>query len=277
MANTRTILFSIYADYLGIFYRVGEEEIGIGSIIKLLSNFSISEPSVRITVSRMCKEGLLKSRRKGLKSYYSLTDYGLRLVSKSGNRLFKVKNTGWNGMWSIVIYSIPEKRRPARDKLRAMLKFFGYVPLSDSAWISPTDSFSEIQDFVNDLKIADYVQIYEARHLGYTDTGKLIARSWDLKKINAHYEKFIKKFQPMLEDHRKRIQDEDLPEPSQFFVNISNLVRKYRELPFLDPGLPVEIVGKSWLRSSAEALFMEYHGVLFKKAQEYVQSVLNEY
>jgi phenylacetic acid degradation operon negative regulatory protein len=277
MANTRTILFSIYADYLGIFYRSSEKEIGIGSIIKLLSNFSISEPSVRITVSRMCKEGLLKSRRKGLKSYYSLTDYGLRLVSKSANRLFQIKGSGWNGTWSIVVYSIPEKRRPARDKLRAMLKFYGYVPLSDSAWISPTDSFSEIEDFVNELKINDYVQIYDAQHRGFTDPKKLIERSWDLKKINAQYEKFIKMFRPILDDYRNRIQNGNLPESSKCFVDTSHLVRKYRDLPFMDPGLPVEIIGKDWLRSRADTLFRELHSLLFERAKEYFQSVLDEY
>ena len=277
MANTRTILFSIYADYLGIFWRSHDREIGIGSIIKLLSNFSISEPSVRITVSRMCKEGLLKSRRKGLKSYYSLTDYGLRIISKSANRLFNAKRVEWDGSWSIVIYSIPEKKRPARDKLRAMLKFYGYVPLSDSAWISPTDSFSEIEDFVNELNINDFVQIYDAKHRGFTDPKKLIECSWDLKKINAQYKKFLKKYQPMLDDHKKRIQNGNLPEPNKCFVNISNMVRKYRELPFMDPGLPVEIIGKEWLRSRADAVFLEYHMLLFQTAKEYVMSVYEEY
>jgi len=225
----------------------------------------------------MCKEGLLKSRRKGLKSYYSLTDYGLRIVSKSANRLFNAKRVEWDGSWSIIIYSIPEKKRSARDKLRAMLKFYGYVPLSDSAWLSPTDSFSEIEDFVNELSINDFVQIYDAKHRGFTDPRKLIERSWDLKKINAQYGKFIKKYQPMLDEDKKRIQNGDLPEPNKCFVNVSNMVRKYRELPFMDPGLPVEIIGKEWLRSRADALFLEYHSLLFQMAKEYVMSVYEEY
>jgi len=277
MANTRTILFSFYADYLSLFWRTRDKEVGIGSIVKLLGNFSISEPSVRITVSRMCKEGLLKSRRKGLKSYYSLTDYGLRIASKRADRLFRDNKSAWNGTWSIVVYSIPEKGRPARNKLRAMLKSYGYVPLSDSTWISPTDSFSEIEDFVNDLKINDYVQIYDAKHRGFTDPKKLIERNWDLKNINAHYKKFIKKFQPMLDDYKNGIQNGILPESSKCFVDASNLVRKYRDLPFMDPGLPVEIIGKDWLRSRADELFLEYYSLLSQGAMEYAKSVMDEY
>lgn len=277
MANTRTILFSLYADYLGIFWRSRDREIGIGSLIKLLGNFSISEPSVRITVSRMCKEGLLKSRRKGLKSYYSLTDYALRISNKNASLLFNDKQNNWNETWSIVIYSIPEKKRPARDKLRQILKFFGYVPLSDSAWICPMDSFNEIQDFVNHYKIADYVQMYDAKHRGYTNPGLLIEKLWDLDSINKKYEEFIEQFMPLLEAHRACIQSGSFPEPSKCFVNISNLVHKYRELPFLDPGLPVELMNRDWPRSRAEALFHEYHSLLFQSAGEYVHAVLDEY
>ncbi len=57
-------------------------------MIKLLGNFGLSERSIRSAVLRMCRAGLLKVRRDGLKSYYSLTKDGFSLLAKGEQRIF---------------------------------------------------------------------------------------------------------------------------------------------------------------------------------------------
>ncbi|GAH63284.1 unnamed protein product, partial [marine sediment metagenome] len=55
------------------------------------------------------------------------------------------------------------------------------------------------------------------------------------------------------------------------------LIHEYRKLPFFDPDLPLELLPENWLRPQAAALFNEYHGLLTEKANEYFDSVSENY
>lgn len=112
MFSPRSAMLTLYGDYVR--HRGGE--IGVGSLIKLLSNFGLSDQAIRSAVSRMCRDGLLKVRRNGSKSYYSLTNEGLSLMQKGEQRIFERGQSRWDGYWSTVVYFIPEGKREARDR-----------------------------------------------------------------------------------------------------------------------------------------------------------------
>ncbi len=266
-------MLTLYGDY--VLHRGGE--IGIGSLIKLLSNFGLSEQAIRSAVSRMCHTGLLKVRREGRKSYYSLTKNGYSLLTKGAQRIFMRKNNHWDGSWNMVIYSIPERRRQARDRLRLELSWMGYGPLSEATWISPYDLTKEVEDVAERLRIREHLQIFQAKHQGSTDPKKIVSRCWDLGRIQERYANFIAKYRPKLEDHLKRLQTGQTIEPSECFVERFNLIHEYRKLPFFDPDLPKELLPKNWLRPQAAALFHEYHDLLADKANEYFDSVFSGY
>jgi len=266
-------MLTLYGDYL--LSRGGE--IGIGSLIKLLGNLGLSQQAVRSAVSRMCRAELLKVRRVGRKSYYSLTEDGHSLLTKGAQRIFERKNTHWDGSWNIVTYSIPEQRRQARDRLRLELNWMGYGTLSEATWISPYDLTKEVGDLVEGLQVREYVQIFQAESQGFTDAKKIVSLGWDLTRIHAKYASFIEKYQPKLEDHLRRLQAGEPIEPSECFVESFSLIHEYRKLPFFDPDLPKELLSEDWLRPKAAALFREYRDLLANNANEYFDSVFEEY
>ena len=266
-------MLTLYGDYL--LSRGGE--IGIGSLIKLLSNLGLSQQAVRSAVSRMCRARLLKVRRVRRKSYYSLTEDGHSLLTKGAQRIFQRKNTHWDGTWNIVTYSIPEQRRQARDRLRLELNWMGYGTLSEATWISPYDLTKEVEELVKQLQIKEYVQIFQAKSQGFTEAKKMVSLGWDLTRIHAKYASFIEKYQPKLEDRLRRLQAGETIEPSECFVESFSLIHEYRKLPFFDPDLPKELLPEGWLRPKAAALFREYRDLLADKANEYFDSVFKEY
>lgn len=266
-------MLTLYGDYL--LSRGGE--IGIGSLIKLLGNLGLSQQAVRSAVSRMCRAELLKVRRVGRKSYYSLTEDGHSLLTKGAQRIFERKNTHWDGSWNIVTYSIPEQRRQARDRLRLELNWMGYGTLSEATWISPYDLTKEVGDLAERLQIKEYVQIFQAESQGFTDAKKIVSLGWDLSRIHAKYASFIEKYQPKLEDHLRRFRAGEAIEPSECFVESFSLIHEYRKLPFFDPDLPKELLSEDWLRPKAAALFHEYRDLLANSANEYFDSVFEEY
>jgi phenylacetic acid degradation operon negative regulatory protein len=273
MFGPRAAMLTLYGDY--VLNRGGE--IGIGSLVTLLGNFGLSEQGIRSAVSRMCRSGLLKVRRTKRKSFYSLTADGHNLLTEGAQRIFQRKNSRWDGNWNIVTYSIPESLRQARDRLRLELGLMGYGPLSEATWISPYDLTREVKSLLARLNIEEYVHIFSARHQGGTDPAELVSRCWDLGKIHRMYADFLAAYRPKLEEHRKRVEAGETIEPSECFVARFNLIHEYRKLPFYDPDLPLELLPDNWLRPQAAVLFDEYHGLLTEKANEYFDSVCQNY
>jgi len=273
MFSPRAAMLTLYGDYI---LRKGGE-IGIGSLVRLLVNFGLSEQAIRSAVSRMCRSNLLKAKHTKRKSYYSLTREGRSLLTEGAQRIFERKDYSWDGTWNIVTYSIPEPKRWARDRLRLELGWMGYGPLSEATWICPYDLTREVQNLLQRLKIEEYVHIFSARHQGGTAPRKIVSRCWHLDKIHQRYVDFLSEYRPKLEEHLKRLQTGETIEPSECFVARFNLIHEYRKLPFFDPDLPLELLPDNWLRSQAAALFDEYHGLLTEKADEYFDSVSQDY
>ena len=273
MYRPQAAMLTLYGDYV----RHSSGDIGIGSLVRLLSNFGLSENATRSAVSRMCRSGLLKAKRTNRGSYYSLTGEGQNLLTEGARRIFRRQKTHWDGNWSIVTYSIPERLRKARDTLRLELGWMGYGALGEATWISPYDLTREVETLLKKLNIERYVNIFSARHQGGTDPGEIVSRCWDLVKIHKKYAEFLTEYRPKLEQHLKRLQLGEPIEPSECFVARFNLIHAYRKLPFFDPDLPLELLPDNWLRPEAAALFDEYHDLLTEKANEYFDSVSTDY
>jgi phenylacetic acid degradation operon negative regulatory protein len=273
MFRPRAAMLTLYGEY--VMHRGGE--IGIGSLVRLLSNFGLSEQAIRSAVSRMCRSGLLKAKRANRKSYYSLTNEGHSLLAEGAQRIFQRKKSRWDGNWNIVTYSIPERMRQARDRLRLELGWMGYGALGEATWISPYNLTREVKNLLHRLNIEEYVHIFSAQHQSSTDPRKIVSHCWDLGKIHQKYADFLTEYRPKLEGHLKRLQAGETIEPSECFVARFNLIHEYRKLPFLDPDLPRELLPENWLRPQAAALFDEYHDLLTEKANEYFESVSKNY
>ncbi|MFC1950822.1 PaaX family transcriptional regulator C-terminal domain-containing protein [Chloroflexota bacterium] len=273
MFRPKAAMLTLYGDYV----RRGGKEIGVGSLIKLLGNFDLSEQSVRSAVSRMCRAGLLKVRQNDGRSYYSLTNVGMGLLGEGKRRIFTRDSRSWDGYWSVVVYFIPEEKRKTRDTLRQEMKLMGYGPLSTSTWISPHDLSKEVERLARKLKIKQYVQVFRAEHIGFGNPKAVISRCWDLDRIHQRYASFILEYSVKLDDYRKRLESGKSTDPSKCFTERFKLIHEYRRLPYLDPDLPESLLPDNWLRSQARTLFYDYHDILAEKANKYLDSMVKEY
>ncbi len=269
----QSAMLTLYGDYL----LDRREEIGIGSLITLFSNFGLSPQAVRSAVSRMCHSGILKVRSNGRKSYYSLTPGGHNLLSTGAQRIFVRKDTSWDGTWNIVTYTIPEEDRKLRDTLRRELIWMGYGALSGATMISPYDLTGEVTELAERLGVVERIQIFQARQQGPVDSKKIVSSCWDLDKIHEMYSVFLDKYQPRYEDWVKKIENNGDVEPGDYFVERFLLIHEYRKLPFYDPDLPEELLPEDWLRPKAAALFQEFHDLLTDEATAYFNSVVEAY
>ncbi len=270
MARSQDLVFTLYGDYIR--HRGGEA--WTGSLIELLGLLGLSEQAVRSTLSRMSRKGWLKGRRVGNKSYYSLTPKSIDLLEEGAQRIFQPRSDVWDGRWYLLVYSIPEKERPLRHRLRKRLTWLGFGSLSNATWLSPRDRRKEVEGVVDSLGIQGHVEIFSAEHFGFASDQELVERCWNLEELNRAYAAFIAKYEPDFLDYKRRVAEGDTLEPKECFARRFTIVHEYRSFPYVDPNLPSELLPEEWLGSKATQLFQEYHRLLTAKANAFVDSVL---
>ncbi len=268
------MIYTLYGDYI----RHAGGSVWIGSLIRLLGYFGVSQQGVRSTVSRMTRRGLLRVDRIGTRSFYSLTDASTKIIEAGAARIFHAHSPRdtWDGQWRLVTYSIPESEREARDHLRRELEWMGFGMLTNALWISPHDYRREVEQLAESLGLCAHIEMFTARHDGFADPATIVARCWNLPAINARYAAFIEKYKPMYEQHVRLLQRGDDLEPSQYFVHRFNLIHEYRRFPFRDPELPSELLPVGWRGTEAANLFKQYHDLLADKANAFFYSVFGK-
>jgi phenylacetic acid degradation operon negative regulatory protein len=269
MLRSQDLVFTLYGDYIR--HRGGEA--WTGSLIELLGLLGMSEQAVRSALSRMSRRGWLKGRRVGNKSFYSLTPKSIKLLEEGAQRIFQPRTDEWDGKWYVLTYSIPEKKRHLRNKLRERLTWLGYAPLNHATWISPRILRRELEDLLDSLKIRDYVEIFCAEHLGFSSDREVVVRCWNLEGLNRTYADFIAKYEPLLNEHKAKLTVENGLDPSGCFAQRFMLVHEYRSFPYVDPNLPAELLPEDWLGDKAIQLFREYHELLTAEANAFVDDV----
>jgi phenylacetic acid degradation operon negative regulatory protein len=272
MSQSQNMIFTLYGDYIR--YRGGEA--WTSSLIELLSLFGLSDQAVRSTLSRMSHKGWLKSRRVGKYSFYSLTPKSHALLEEGARRIFQPRSDPWDGQWYLLIYTIPESKRHLRRRLRRRLRWLGFGALNKSTWISPRDMLAEVEKIATKLRVRPYVEFFAAEHRGFANGAAIVARCWDLERLNDYYADLIHRYDPLFEESRAQLAAGDGLEPKACFVQRFMLVHDYRSSPYVDPNLPLELLPDHWLGERASQLFRQYHDLLTEQAEAYVDSVLSK-
>lgn len=71
----------------------------------------------------------------------------------------------WDGIWRIVGFDVPERDKPAREALRALLKRLGFYRLQKSVWIIPWPCRDEVDLIRAAYHLADNLWYCESRTL----------------------------------------------------------------------------------------------------------------
>lgn len=104
-------------------------------------------------------------------------------LTKKGRELYKIvevedihipKNDDWDGIWHLVCYDIPEKKKQERDYFQQKLLKSGFWAVQDSLWVYPWDCKEEIAVIAQNLGVSPYVAYLNTNYL--PGQNKLIKR-----------------------------------------------------------------------------------------------------
>ena len=175
---------------LGDYWWQRTEPLPSAAIVALLAEFGVSDSAARAALSRLTRNGLLVTSKTGRRTFSRLSSRAAAILDDGARRIFSfgAASQPWDGMWSLVAFSIPEDNRAARDALRKQLRWRGFAPLYDGLWVSPRDHAAEVIGYLKDLDITTGTAF---RATSVPADGEIPAQAWDLDGLRSRYERFI--------------------------------------------------------------------------------------
>ncbi|MFI8258006.1 PaaX family transcriptional regulator [Streptomyces filamentosus] len=262
----RSLIVSLY----GAYGRPSEgTPMPVAALIRLLATVGVDAPSVRSSVSRLKRRGLLLARRTPDGSAgYALSDDARRLLEDGDRRIYARTEPSLSDGWVLAVFSVPEQERHKRHLLRSRLGRLGFGTAAPGVWIAPARHYEETRNALERLGLSSYVDFFRGDHLGYAATAEAVARWWDLPAIARLHEEFLAGYEPVLAARRK--------EPGtaeDAYRNYLLALDSWRRLPYADPVLPAGLLPEGWPGRRSAEVFAELHALLWERGAEHVRTV----
>ena len=265
----KTLILDIFGAYV---VKIGGW-IAVSDLVDVMGLLDVDEQAVRSAVSRMTRRGLLSMERREGQRGYTPTPEALELLAEGDRRVFSsMEPAVVADGWVLVSFSMPEADRDKRHALRARLMWLGLGNMAAGVWIGPSRIHDELVDAVRRLGLEQYVDVFTGDHRGFGDLTSLVERSWDLDALRVLYEYFLRANTPVRTMVRRA---RGAVDAERAFVRYTLAVHEWRKLPFLDPGLPVELLPAGWPGRAASDLFVELRSTLEPIALAFVRNRVN--
>ncbi|WP_439940802.1 PaaX family transcriptional regulator [Streptomyces sp. BBFR115] len=257
----RSLIVTLY----GAYGRFVPGPVPVAELIRLLAAVGVDAPSVRSSVSRLKRRGLLLPARTGQGAAgYELSPQALQLL-EDGDRRVYAGAPGEDEGWVLAVFSVPESQRQKRHVLRSRLAGLGFGTAAPGVWIAPARLYEETRNTLRRLDLDVYVDFFRGDHLGFAPTAQVVARWWDLAALAAQHEAFLDRHAPVLRAWEERA---DTP-PEEAYRDYLLALDSWRHLPYADPGLPARLLPANWPGARSAAVFRALHERLHEAGAVY--------
>ncbi|MDQ0789793.1 PaaX family transcriptional regulator C-terminal domain-containing protein [Streptomyces sp. B3I8] len=223
----------------------------VAGLIRLLAAVGVDAPSVRSSVSRLKRRGLLLPARTVTGAAgYGLSPEARRSLQDADRRVYATAVPDDEG-WVLAVFSVPESERQKRHVLRSRLAGLGFGTAAPGVWIAPARLHEEARHTLRRLGLEGYVDLFRGEHLGFAPTAGAVTRWWDLPAIAREHEAFLTRHAPVLRAWQARA---DTP-PEEAYRDYLRALDSWRRLPYADPGLPAALLPADWPGGRSAAVF----------------------
>ena len=265
-ARPRHLIVTVY----GLYARSDGGWLSVAALIRLLAELGVDEPAVRSAISRLKRRGILEAQRQAGSAGYRLSAEAVAILREGDARIFRQRRAALADGWLLAVFSVPEAERHRRHVLRSELTRLGFGMVAPGVWIVPIHPQDATADTLRRLGLDVYADLFHADHLAFGDPADKIRRWWDLDELERRYEAFIRAYERAL----ARLRRGGPHSGGEAFAQYVRLLTDWRQLPYLDPGLPAELLPEGWAGIRAAEMFFALRWVLEEPAQAYVTSVM---
>ncbi|MEV6834696.1 PaaX family transcriptional regulator C-terminal domain-containing protein [Streptomyces sp. NPDC051133] len=247
----RSLIVTLY----GAYGRFMPGPLPVAELIRLLAAVGVDAPSVRSSVSRLKRRGLLRpARTPSGAAGYELSPEARQLLQDGDRRIYATAPPQDEG-WVLAVFSVPESERQKRHVLRSRLAGLGFGTAAPGVWIAPARLYEETRHTLERLHLDPYVDFFRGAHLGFAATAEAVARWWDLAAVAKEHERFLDAHAPVLRGWQCR---DDTP-PEEAYRDYLLALDSWRHLPYSDPGLPTALLPAGWPGVRSAEVFRALH------------------
>jgi phenylacetic acid degradation operon negative regulatory protein len=126
---------------------------------------------------------------------------------------------------------------------------WGLGPWHRSFWLTPHPVIDALKTLVTGKTEEQYIQAFESDH-SFGNRDVLIEKVWGKSALDKKYRELFKKWHEILSKDGDKVE------------KFRSVINEYITLLRLDPGLPVELMGESWIGYEAMNIFKEIRSIL---------------
>jgi phenylacetic acid degradation operon negative regulatory protein len=254
-AQPRHLIVTVY----GLYARETGGWMSVARIVSLLGDLNVDEPAVRSSISRLKRRGMLVPVKKDVAGY-QLSEEAEAVLREGDHRIFQRERATLADGWLLAVFSVPESERNKRHTLRTQLTRLGFGTTTPGVWIAPAHLTEATENMLRRLDLTGYADLFHSRHLAFGDLKDKIRQWWDLDQLERLYADFIR-----ANGQRRR----KPPSDREAFADYVRLLTDWRRLPYLDPGLPKELLPARWIGIRAADTFFTLQARLDQPARQH--------
>jgi phenylacetic acid degradation operon negative regulatory protein len=270
-AQPRQLIVTVY----GLYARAQGGWMSVASLVSLLADLGVDEPAVRSSISRLKRREILCARRQGGAAGYELSPAAEAILAEGDHRIFRTERARLADGWLLAVFSVPEAERHKRHVLRSQLARLGFGTAAPGVWIAPAYLYEATGDMLARLGLSGYADLFRADHLAATglaggDLAAKVRQWWDLDQTERLAGDFVTAWEPVLRAWSRR---RPAAHAREAFAGYVRVLTDWRRLPYLDPGLPAELLPSRWAGARAAKVFFTLQSRLADAAGAHVASV----
>ncbi|HCS61631.1 MAG TPA: regulator [Microbacterium sp.] len=227
---------SILRTIIGLTLRRLGGWISTSDLVRLASDAGIEQARARTAIARVKQHGLLLASREGGSVGYRLNPAATAMLERGDRRIFTVRQMQPDDAWCLISFSLPEARRDTRHQLRRRLQWIGCGVVSPALWICPAHLQDEVDEIFRELGIRDAAVLFRTATPQVAGSlADAVATWWDLDTLRGEHERF-----------QYALTGLAAAEGAEVFSAYVRLIDSWRVLPYIDPGLPAELLPADW-------------------------------
>jgi len=269
MAETAIRPSSLINTIYGEFVRRLGGWISIADLIALMAELDVDGQAVRSAISRLKKGGTLVQERRTGVGYHLSAAMG-PVFDEGDRRIFgHLEPARLEDGWVMAVFSVPESERAHRHQLRSRLSWLGFGNVSPGVWLAPARLLPDARGMLERIGLSEYVHLFASHYAAFADLPTAVTSWWDFAAIEAQYAEFTEAWGPVADELR----EEPQIDPVEAFRDYVPMLTQWRRLPYLDPGLPTELLPADWNAVEARRVFVELHALLAEPSLRQVEKV----
>jgi phenylacetic acid degradation operon negative regulatory protein len=133
-------------------------------------------------------------------------------------------------------------------------------------WIAPGTAYDETLATLDRAGLTSYTELFRGDYLGSGPLHGRVGEWWDLPAVAGLYDEFVA-------EHRGLTRLSS-PDPARAFTAYVPMLTSWRRFPYLDPGIPLELLPEDWPGIRAGELFAQLDGHLREPAAKHAHALV---